>query len=1514
MYRRLKPYVFYLTKCDIVKNKHSSKSTVVLKKCFHICKLYKCPYEEAEGVSKDKFPYCVVEREKIETNDHLVWINSSNESVIDSSNGQNDNENKVQVRIENILSKYKRRKINDVITDVLSVVHSNTTNKDIYINRRLLLPFYSILLRKKYYKRNIQNDVYSNCSMTIFDYIHYNVKTHLKKYKLQNIHVLLKCLSKYIHKNKPNDITNELICNIFRYSFFSHLNTFNAYNEKSRIWIDDKSRNVEKYFFLSSSSNGSFRKEEKKMRGGNTDKSLQNIYHNEDKRWGKKQHLAYLNSYVVFLSNHPIYVSDKILYSISMLAQKIIQIDVGPKIALSYLSASLNIFRKQKKEKHCFFINKKGNYYILYTILRQLKEGKKESHAGGMFKNDNNSNVQVKEEQSEDEKLVEEKENLGEISPSAFSFKETSPCEVSPNERRKRRRIRTDINAEEEFPTLWNYAHLMHIVNILKLKNFISPQFTLAEDAEECITNTMLNMFNLMNKYISRLKNKFALISQNEFNSFISIYIQISILLSELQNYKLFFPAFRLLSDAHDTIRVHHNNLNINMLIHLVKGIYHQVCTYWGLLSSRSCFEDWETSRYDPLPRGTFERDIPEKEVHNEMHNGMHTSLHNALHNSLRLVKDISNCLLFPGGEDKEEGEFRTNKLITVLHYMHKMYKLFPSDMNYNVLKGQICIYIREIEQTFHRKKFIVYLSNSHVLIFLNIYLHHNSQCLHFPLISICLNCLVENENRLYKEEMEMIMFFNAVYRLRKVRENRCKEWHSTTSFPCVTSSKGELLSYDIHDDYYRRGSAEHGYHGDHGDYVECPEEEKTFLFAGKNGKENSIEDVDECLKKFADRIMQILFFSSQKSAKKKKIHWLSEGNLLLSSKKGDKELEKLTMRKKEGGNLHRLLLPCPSNRNDDNSCGSFHLVGKFPLKVYFMAFEIIYPLCKQRETMKDKVIISFLNNLIISKRNNLTEENFFFIVSSLLSAKIFKHDAYKLYYDFVRANSQKIQIKYVILVAKRILLETFPMEGDSKWQHHFCNNTLGEHNCCDDVAIPNILQLLCEIVLLDINWLSNFRFFKEVLHIYFERYENYFPLWDQFNRFVFAYFSKISGCENRVSVNILIMLINCMANFYHTISKYYNQTRKKNSSFAVRKKQHVIANEEGNTDADYTRFDEELKNDQRSIPFIRTDICNEGAEDVRHLKKELRDWVQKLLHALYNNKMKGKTWDQIRLSSRDIIDIFISLRKVKCRDENFLNTLSTIYIYDIFTKKRFVKMEYQIQFFNTIVCLDYLKEVDIMFKDMNVYKRVGTQQEEVYVGQYNHTFQVHHILYTHFLNLPIGAIYLSNISTYLLNVLSLLNTMGTQLQYRICRKMIHLIHSLLKWYYPHDPNDPHTESNPLDRRNIFLLFLSLTLDGYPIHISSFPLASLKIFYNNFILCDFSTHTSEIHSSSMHRSISEYIISFLRTCPGEWEIHSEKRVHSFNVDMLLSGRVPGGSVEAPLAKSVSTFAQNTLRT
>ncbi|VWU52640.1 conserved protein, unknown function, partial [Hepatocystis sp. ex Piliocolobus tephrosceles] len=290
-------------------------------------------------------------------------------------------------------------------------------------------------------------------------------------------------------------------------------------------------------------------------------------------------------------------------------------------------------------------------------------------------------------------------------------------------------------------------------------------------------------------------------------------------------------------------------------------------------------------------------------------------------------------------------------------------------------------------------------------------------------------------------------------------------------------------------------------------------------------------------------------------------------------------------------------------------------------------------------------------------------------------------------------------------------------------------------------------------------------------------------------------------------------------------------------------------------------------------------------------------------------------------------IEILIALKRTSIRNENILKAFSENIIPNLFTTKkntstleveerererelgheqeRELGHEREINFFNCIFSLDYVKEADFIFNKFLITQTDLKEKMSKYYKNkslYNNTYYMNDkkhvsILHYHFIHLPDEAVFISSISTYLLNVIYYFSNNAIIIYDHkiILTKIKKFIKMLLQIY---DTKSHTNTSNELiidilNIRNIYIIFLFLCSNKSVINLYLLPTETLNLFYKNFILSNsvpyniITTPTTKTISSYIHKHISEHICTFLKTHAYDYVIYNEKQINLFNVDILL---------------------------
>ncbi|GAW79524.1 hypothetical protein, conserved [Plasmodium gonderi] len=1512
----------------------------------------------------------------------------------------------VKKKIELLIRKNMLGNLNETVFQILSVINEHPRNKNVYINKNLLISFHSLLIKKKYYLNIFKNNICDNFYMNIFDYIHHNINLHLRHYNLKNVSEFLPDISKYMHKIDPSKNTKELVTNIFYFHFFVYFNKF-YYYRKRRNDIrtgDHYSNECRSNYYISKDEEVEYGHRKKDTNNYKQCNSLSDYMYDEiqkdrekckwkeeiSKRRGlifggdipngvmdnriitnekevefpqkvnkqqfdnvqKDEIIFYqLNRYVVFLSNHTAYANEKILHNISTLAKKVIEIGINDKLALSFLSSSMSIFNKLRgKYKLNILIYKKVNYEILHFILKKwgTKFGKlvenKATPVVGNFLHSQGSN--------KNDSLFQEEHSIEAASIIPFAFEKKSK----------------NNNNSSEAPKMWEYSHIIHVINILKVKNLLYSQISFSVEVEEhliSLFNAIMNLFQ--DRFFSCMMEGQESFSQwngartqNELNSVILIYVNLSILLNELKNGdKLLLHILPILNKCHWIVHTYYYMLHENMIINIVRGIYHELLAYSYLKPFKSYFyqmeEEEEEEEEEPI---SFVSPLDKIQPHRADKCRGEELL--VLKKLLHLAKDISNSFIFP---IRDERKPNMNKLITVVHYLHKINKIFITFNTNDMLKMCILNFLKEIEKRVNNEE--GELSNHNILIFLNIYLSHRSEKLNISLLHACFNYLNTNDSNLFEHETEIIMFLNFLKKFNDMGKtwNRSKcplpNWNSLNF---VFKSEGSSHDYEPSADADEMADTDRD------------KQDSFFLQRKTESCDRTVDSVNKMVTHLADKITKLLFF--QKESPK-----------LNSSRKSEKK-------------------PINEPIFGMNTSRYYPHISQFsrrtyPINVYFMAYENISSNYINEESTRE-TLLNYLTELVQHERRKLNEENFFFIISSLLKNRNLDHDIYFLYNEYLKSNARKVQMKYVFFVLKRIFEE---FDQVKKFRKHAsapsCIHMEAKKNekemYSDGYPLLNIIRTSCNLILCDKRYQQNFSFLKEILHVYFEKYPNLGDIIPEVNMFVLTHFNTFVNCKEKLNENELVRIIYNISSFYYTINRYSYETNKKlyliNTSIDEKKETLKIGKDAckhmGNTvfiadrveDVDrepiniqvpllplsstqnLTPSSESSYNltllpglqtsSSSSSPLSQHNILQKETKQtqIKHrcadnydshgnrqhdnfpnwekniinynehnIKNKLIKQLNCLLDTLYSEKIKRGIKDHIKLTSSNIIHVLISLKNAKIRHTGLIHVLSKWYISYIFSSKKNEdpKLELQIRFFNSVVFLDSLEEINKIFQQMDPCQLTVPDQPQTEQQQIEHPCETHekkkliHVFYAHFIQLPIQALYTPNITSYLLNFISIVDYMPMEHQRRGCWKVIIWIHELVKIFFPYKVVDSkclaHFSRNVakcsnkytsnyspithLDKRNIFFLLTLLPLGKYPnVHVSSFPLDFLKRFYNNFIRSDLSyLNNSRVRSSSTHQSIYEFVHTFLKKELTDYDIYNETQVLFYKVDIVIRTR------------------------
>ncbi|ANQ06378.1 Uncharacterized protein PCOAH_00008640 [Plasmodium coatneyi] len=1313
----------------------------------------------------------------------------SSPPVSHSQHGRSTETEAVKNKIEHLMRRNTQGTLNDTVFQILSVINENPKNKDVYINKKVLIAFHTLLIRKKYHLSISKGSICNDLHPTIFHYIHHNANLHLKYYHLSNVSELLRGLSKYMHKVNPSECTKELVQNIFYFHFFSHFNNF--YYLRRGVNLDSFRGDHEGGAFVKKGIHtedcchpGEGRNPPDRAtlqlgtppNGGLTQCPLKRSNPCGDPNQRDEVTFGHLNSYVVFLSNHPMYTSEKVLHTISLLANKVTQVDISAKLALSFLSSSMNIFDKQKGNRRKLLLQRKVNYDILHAVIRQWND------------------------------------KVGVVTKEGGE----PPC-AHMNEAKK--------NAYPPFvPNLWAYSHIINILKILKVKNFLSSKFSFSEDVERCLMQLFKSAMSLLGRFTQGAspyligKEKCyshwsAVPTQNELNSIATIYVNVAVLLSEVKNCStLRWSIMTILNSCYRIVLTYYPMLHENMLINLVRGINHQVAAYSDMTSFRSCssqMQEVEVGRDPPCGMS---------------HSREGEELLNAPKALLHLLGEVTNCLIFPSREEKR---LPTEKLIIVLSYLDKISKIYLPFTNNEMLKGCILKLLQEIGKQILNEEANV--SNHHMLILMNVELSHRGGQLNVPLLHACLNHLEEGSSNLFQNEAEIILFLHFLKRFREAKKvcGDCTYTHSE--------------DHTQHDD--------------------------TLLFHRETASRGSLYQVDRMVTQLADKVTRVVFFPRVPNLANAPT-WFNQTTPLIRGP-------------------HKM----------------------YPLRVYFLAYEHISPNYPNGERIKD-TLLNRLTQLMQLQKGKLTEEDFFSIMSSLLKHKIVDHNAYLLYDSFLRTRGGFLQMKYVFLVLKRILEEI--SEGNLL--------SICTHDSSSQVSVDSpllsIINTSCDLILRDNQYRENFTFFKEILHVYLDKYPCFGEITPQFNLFLLAHFNNFLCTMEQLSESELARLVYHMASFYYTINKFSNDGfdicgAKCNLTC------HTVANSWGEKKEQVKIRGDSIGSSHRLLPTpSHNDVKSDGASHLNNqgsitvhsgedkmipyneqdMGKKLLQQLNCLLDALYTEELKRqKRNDHMRLSLSNIIQVFLSLKNAKLRHIDLMRVLSERCVSVMFSQRGTIKLELQIRFFNSVVFLDYLNALD------EAFLRLGHCHPR---GEDDTSMQPRHILYEHFQQLPRQALYTSNISTYLLNFVSILDYLPIQHQRRGGQKAARWVCELLQMFFPKEvvrstntstrssKNDQCYSPPPtnLDKRNVFLLLSLLHLGKYPhVNIGTFPLKFLQQFYSHFILSEFAHLgvSSAVRSSSTHQSIYKFLETYLRKEFPNYDIYNEEEVLLYKVDLVI---------------------------
>ncbi|SOV73698.1 conserved Plasmodium protein, unknown function [Plasmodium sp. gorilla clade G3] len=1612
-----------------------------------------------------------------------------------------------------LLLNEKRITLNNIVLNILSIINgknnNNNNNKDIYIDKVLLLDFYTLLIKRKYYMHNLKNNIYDNSFMNIFDYIHYNINLHLKNYNLKNTHQVLHNISIYIHKNKCNNITHELVTNIFFFSFFKNFNKF--YPKKEGKDINESQQKFPNYLNQKNHNDIKIKK--------NSHYTINQTYYNKYKSFDEET-FAYLNTYVVFLSNHPSFINDKLLYNISLLTNKILQLKINFNLALSFLSASLNIFDKQEKkikDGHLILniYKKKTNFDILYSLIKQHND---------MFK----KNIDDKVDQNCYDKIEGEQKviqqdkamkgiitiNVSEVNQNVYNVSEANQnvynvSEVNQNihnlnepsdhihnlnepsdhihnlnepsdhihnvsepsdhihnvsepsdhihnvsepsdhihnvsepsdhihnvsepsdhihnvsepsdhihnaskpnvdilwKENKNHMAHTNhvlnnshiknsythnfVPSKSDCINSWNYSHIINIIKILDMNKILSKNYNV--NTEECVKTFLKYMFDYLSIYYDEL----VIMTQNELNSFVSIYVNLSIILNQLRSYQeISSLVVCFLINSYKRIYIYFNSLHINMIINLMKGIYHQIYIYSKIFEDNNLFFD-KFKKELIILYNNIKTDNMILLNYNNMYELINTNMIYLSSNIYNTIFDYS---------FKEDKYIPFNKLITIIHYIHKMNKIYLSyDNTINIFQQDILKFLKKCEKIFLSNNNNFYdenLLNHHILILINIYIYYYyyyyQKFLHPSFLYKCLQYLSKtNDLTLFINETEIIMYLNILKKLKEIKINNINE-----KFKNISNHLGQIKQpilgdgntnniYQIIDNYQANNIYQTNNHVvmssfyDNTSHIILNTHENIYE-EKKNNKIISNDDLyNELSERYMNKIMNNLFFSSfSKEEKKKNIHCNFSSSLI----QYNKILEE-NKKQKTTNNINDNTIQVDDNKNEqrinvDNTYTSskctkypFNInhFKKYSINTYFLVYENILSYKKKINKQIIEKIWNILDNIIKYKKNVLTEENFFFIISALLKAQNFEHEVYKMYYEYMKKYGSCINIKYIFFIMKRIFEDTpyIKHTHDTSCgidQDNILNNCMKKYNkglsyyynmkyvkydkydTYDKYNILNdIIKLSEQIILSHVHYIKNFTFFKEVLHTYMRKdiYIKcclfYHP---HFNNFVLTYFNKFLTHEN-LNKNVLVLLINNISSFYYTLNnnsytsyiirknnthmeyeeiikekktKEYNNQKKNNEKLIEPYEDINILNEEKfKGDDQDIKLVKKYENGYHSKIFLLSSLDQIHLKNIQlnkeniltkdktnesniysnmlltcpsnnitsynyyidtYIKMELFKILNIFLPTLYIKEIKNKSPHEIELSSMNIIDIFVSLKNVKIRSEDIMYILSKKYIMDIFFHNNKVKLKYQIKFLNSLAYLDYIKEADSLFKSffLKKNKRNKIQKEE------KKTLNNYNLLYTHFLKIPIkNCIHLPNISTYILNFISIYDYFENKDQYVIYKKLLYFLEEYLQLH------NKINSMNSLDKRNIILITLLLYISSSPLNISSMRLQTLRIFYYYIIESNCFSKHNITNSSATHDDISKFVVSCVRKHSLYVHILNEINMHCFDIDILLYGK------------------------
>ncbi|KEG00453.1 hypothetical protein YYE_04637 [Plasmodium vinckei vinckei] len=1433
----LRNYVHYLKTQNELKQLYKSNNILLIKKWIHVSSVFKL--NGSNTVSDIKKNKVVIKNvDPFDENDKENYINQQAEQdclantnlLWGNKNIINNMDNQVKNKIEMILHSYRSKKINDCVQEVLEIVNSYPRNKDIYINKNLLLPFYKILIKKRYYLNNLKNNIYENCSINIFDYIHYNINEHLKFYNLKNIHELLTCLSKYLYKNKASLITDDLIKNIFYLSFFSHFNNFIYKTSKQTNYLKPQKGIPLHEYNADTNRQPDIKQSSIEENTNDVPKVCENNeLEGRKKRCTYDETFYYLKSYVIFLSNHPKYANKKIVSNILTLANKILHFEINSIMLLSFLSAYLNLLKKyrEKNVSNSIFINRNANYHILHTILKDfnLKEIK-------------NKNKTDKIENKLDGSTL---------------------CDIEK-----------EVNTNEGY-SLWGCSHIINIVKILKIKNILSSKVFESDECEKLLQETFANIINKLDIFYLNSKNNFISLSKNEIDSFFCIYTNLSILLNEVINKRdTFFLIANFFTNSFQTIYIYYNNLHINMLINLLNGIYNQICAYSKI--------DIYDKHFDNILTSHFNEETDWKKIKTPTHflrikDELETEI-NPIASCLYLVNDIGTCLL---SSIQEQNQISLTKLITILNYIHKINKIFLPSNIFNILIFNYLDEIQKIIINYDKRINKEKPENHHILIFMNLYLYYkNENILDLNLLNRCINFVnIDDQNIGTIDETEIVMLLNFFKKYQQIkrkpnnpnltintqnRESKITNLKKCDSIVSDNINEGaELFSGNI------------------------------FKFLNQKHQEYNFEHFEVYIKKCINTIVNKLIFSH---AKKDHLKSLTQK---IENKTSCNPLYDMQL-KIDGNKMvspHYDVTKFSENKLNLFQTNSISIKNEniqYSINLYFMLYEIYfhhYPITEKQK----EVSLSFLTNLINLKKNNLNEENYYHIISCFLNIKNFNHNAYYLYKQYLKNNYKKVNIKYVALIMKKMLEENFQTSNGSKDDTFISSDQSGIIQISkENSTFENIIYLSCNSLICDTDYVNNFRHIKEVLHTYCENYINYYIIRNNFNYFSLSYFNKfIYPNQIKLNKNVMIMLLNTFSNLYYTINKYLHA--KKVEKIDGKKNK----NEKNEKTASQISSLNQRNSESENINLCRweknCEYINKEAGYNDFIKNKLLKNITKIIQKMYRN-IKRKNNTNNKISNRDLIDIMVALKNTKSRPHNILLYLSKMYINQMFNNK-FIKVDHHVKYMNSIIYLDFLNEANILYISTIAKDKIKITNINENTSEKNLIF-FYHILFDNFLKLPSSALFVPNISTYLLNIIMLyfdLLNYKYEKKKKLLTKIIFFIQSLLKLYYV----DKVILPNDLDKRNIYLIFLlfSLSNNNKYINISSLPFDTLKLFYNKIILKNMDNlQTPQIYSSFVHHTIYNFVFNFFKEYPNKYKIVNETKIHFYNVDLFIEKNTP----------------------